>query len=211
MRTRLIVAALAFAAGAGFPGMAHAQICAGTAPHLTGEWVTLPYQMPINPITATLLRSGQVLIVAGSENDARNNSEGSESYRAALWDPAGIDQSSITVENSTTTCSAAARPTLPDGRALVVGGTSRLLFHRREPRLILRSADGAVRPVAEHGGWPLVRHCHDARRWAGHGVLRARPDRRHQQHRRDLRPEQRRRRVDSARSLPRSLRRSIRT
>ena len=128
MRTRLIVAALAFAAGAGFPGMAHAQICAGTAPHLTGEWVTLPYQMPINPINATLLRSGRVLIVAGSENDARNNSEGSESYRAALWDPAGIDQSSITVDELTYDVFCSGTATLPDGRALVVGGTSDYTF-----------------------------------------------------------------------------------
>ena len=108
--------------------MAHAQICAGTAPHLTGEWVTLPYQMPINPINATLLRSGRVLIVAGSENDARNNSEGSESYRAALWDPAGIDQSSITVDELTYDVFCSGTATLPDGRALVVGGTSDYTF-----------------------------------------------------------------------------------
>ena len=86
MRTRLIVAALALAAGAGLPGVAHAQQCSGNVPHVTGEWVTLPYQMPINPINATLLSTGRVLIVAGSENDAANNSEGSESYRAAVWE-----------------------------------------------------------------------------------------------------------------------------
>src|SRR4030095_12844955 len=89
MRSRLIVAGLALAAGAGLPGRAHAQQCNGNAPHVTGEWVTLPYQMTINPISVSLLRSGRVLIVAGSENDARNFSEGSESYRAALWDPTG--------------------------------------------------------------------------------------------------------------------------
>jgi len=33
---------------------------------------------------ATLLNTGQVLIVAGSENDARNNSPGAESYRDAI-------------------------------------------------------------------------------------------------------------------------------
>ncbi|HET9156547.1 MAG TPA: hypothetical protein VFN91_07770, partial [Myxococcaceae bacterium] len=95
MRSPLIVAALALAAGAGFPEVAHAQTCNTNVPHQTGEWVTLPYQMPINPINATLLRTGQVLIVAGSENDADNNSQGAESYRAALWDPTGASQSSI--------------------------------------------------------------------------------------------------------------------
>jgi hypothetical protein len=29
--------------------------------------------MPINPISATLMHTGKVLIVAGSENDASNN------------------------------------------------------------------------------------------------------------------------------------------
>jgi fibronectin type 3 domain-containing protein len=128
MRSRLIVAALALAAGAGFQGVAQAQTCAATVPHLTGEWVTLPYQMPINPISATLLRSGQVLIVAGSENDARNNSEGSESYRAALWDPTGPTQSSIVVEELTYDVFCSGTAALPDGRALVVGGTSDYSF-----------------------------------------------------------------------------------
>src|SRR5262245_38015552 len=99
MRSRLIVAVLALAASAGLPGVARAQQCNGNDPNVTGEWVTLPYQMPINPISATLLRSGRVLIVAGSENDAKNNSVGSESYRAAGWDPTGTDQSSIVVQN----------------------------------------------------------------------------------------------------------------
>ena len=54
MRTRLIVAALAFAAGAGFlPGMAHAQnLRRHRSPLLVAE-VTLPYQMP-SRINATL-------------------------------------------------------------------------------------------------------------------------------------------------------------
>ncbi|HET6981483.1 MAG TPA: hypothetical protein VFI53_05040, partial [Myxococcaceae bacterium] len=61
MRTRLIVALLALATSAAFPGAARAQTCNLNVPHQTGEWVTLPYQMPINPINATLLRTGQVL------------------------------------------------------------------------------------------------------------------------------------------------------
>src|SRR6185437_5746385 len=52
-----------------------AQTCTVNIPHIDGEWRTLPYLMPINPISATLLNTGRVLIVAGSENDAKNNSE----------------------------------------------------------------------------------------------------------------------------------------
>jgi hypothetical protein len=59
--------------------------------------VTQPYLMPINAISATLLHTGKILIVAGSENDADNYSTGGESYRAAVWDPSGTTESSITV------------------------------------------------------------------------------------------------------------------
>lgn len=73
------------------------QDCPDNIPHVTGTWTTLSYQMPVNPISATLLHTGEVLIVAGSENDADNYSTGGESYRAAVWDPSGTTESSITV------------------------------------------------------------------------------------------------------------------
>src|SRR5258708_36434328 len=99
-----------------------AQTCSANIPHIQGVWRTLPYLMPINPISATLLHTGQVLIVAGSENDANNNSTGAESYRNAIWDPTGTTQSSITVQqiNYDVFCSGTAA--LPDGRPLVIGG-----------------------------------------------------------------------------------------
>ena len=83
-QSRLIIALLVIMATACLPSVARAQACFINVPNVTGEWVTLPYQMPINPISATLLHTGKVLIVAGSENDARNNpgrnnSVGSES------------------------------------------------------------------------------------------------------------------------------------
>ena len=88
----------------------------------------LPYQMPINPISASLLPDGKVLIVAGSENDEHNNSKGSESYRAAIWDPTGTTESSIAVQDLTYDVFCSGTAALPDGRSLVVGGTSDYTF-----------------------------------------------------------------------------------
>src|SRR5262249_34020114 len=87
MRRDLSIAFVLLAVAFDLPPEARAQTCAANVPHVTGTWVTLPYQMPINPISATLMYTGKVLIVAGSENDAKNNSKGAESYRAAVWDP----------------------------------------------------------------------------------------------------------------------------
>jgi hypothetical protein len=127
-RSCFIIAALTIVATACLPSGVHAQTCAVNVPHVTGEWMTLPFQMPINPISATLLHTGQVLIVAGSENDASNHSTGSESYRSAIWDPSGATQSSVTVQNLSYDVFCSGTAALPDGRALVVGGTSDYSF-----------------------------------------------------------------------------------
>lgn len=125
---RLLVAVLSLLASSMIVSPARAQTCRINIPHLQGTWTTLPYLMPINPISATLLHTGQVLIVAGSENDARNNSSGSESYRNAVWDPTGTTESSITVQhiNYDVFCSGTA--VLPDGRPMVIGGTASYSF-----------------------------------------------------------------------------------
>jgi hypothetical protein len=83
--------------------------------HLVGEWRTLPYQMPINPIHAALLRTGKVLIVAGSENDPTITT-----YRAAVWD---TQAGTIAVQQVPWDLFCNAISFLPDGRALIVGGT----------------------------------------------------------------------------------------
>src|SRR5690349_5305522 len=54
---------------------------------VTGEWVTLPYTMPINPIHLGLLHTGKVLIVAGSENDPTELTE--KISKAAVWNLGG--------------------------------------------------------------------------------------------------------------------------
>ncbi len=101
--------------------------CPDNVPHITGTWTVLPYQMPINPISANLLPNGKMLIVAGSENDA-SNLEGPESYRAAVWDPTGTNESSISVQNLTYDVFCSGTAALFDGRSLIVGGTSDYSF-----------------------------------------------------------------------------------
>src|SRR5678816_4277849 len=102
--------------------------CLTNVPHVTGTWTVLPYQMPINPISANLLPNGKVLIVAGSEADASNHSSGAESYRAAVWDPTGTNESSISVQNLTYDVFCSGTAALFDGRSLIVGGTSDYSF-----------------------------------------------------------------------------------
>ena len=46
-----------------------------------GQWHTLPYLMPINPIHVALMNNGDVLIVAGSGNVATETN-----FQAAVWD-----------------------------------------------------------------------------------------------------------------------------
>jgi len=101
--------------------VAHAQTCISNVPHIDGQWQVLPYLMPINPISATLLHNGKILIVAGSENDY--DRQGAEYYRAAIWDPTGTDSSSIQVIDLSYDVFCSGTAVLPDGRALIVGGT----------------------------------------------------------------------------------------
>ena len=103
------------------PGVAQAQSCVSNVPHIDGVWQVLPYLMPINPISATLLHSGKILIVAGSENDF--DRQGADYYRAAIWDPTGTNSSSIQVIDLSYDVFCSGVAVLPDGRALIVGGT----------------------------------------------------------------------------------------
>src|ERR1700735_569952 len=64
---------------------AAAQTCSSNVPHVNGVWTTLPYLMPINPISATLMSDGKILIVSGSENDPDNDSGASQSYQSQTY------------------------------------------------------------------------------------------------------------------------------
>ena len=80
-----------------------------------GQWRTLSYTMPINPVHTALLYNGKVLIVSGSGNVAGNTN-----YQAALWDP---QAGTITTQPVAWDMFCNGMVVLPDGRPFVMGGT----------------------------------------------------------------------------------------
>lgn len=88
--------------------------------NVTGQWSTMHYLMPINPIHVGLLRTGKILVVAGSESDPTRWS--ARSYTAAVWD---LQAETIAVQNLTWDVFCNGMAFLPDGRALIIGGTER--------------------------------------------------------------------------------------
>jgi hypothetical protein len=80
-----------------------------------GQWQTLPYTMPINPVHAALLYNGKVLIVSGSGNVA-----GNPNFQAALWDH---QAGAITTQPVGWDMFCNGMVVLPDGRPFVMGGT----------------------------------------------------------------------------------------
>ncbi|WP_051945509.1 radical copper oxidase GlxA [Streptacidiphilus rugosus] len=87
-----------------------------------GSWSTLvlPGQFRVNAIHASLLRTGKVLIVAGSGNDTENFKAGR--FKTLLWDPVKETYKLIPTPDDMF-CSGHAQ--LPDGNLLVAGGTLR--------------------------------------------------------------------------------------
>ena len=80
-----------------------------------GQWTTLPYTMPINPIHVVLLYNGKVLIISGSGNVPSNLN-----YQSAVWDP---QAGTITTQPVNYDMFCNGMVVLPDGRPLIVGGT----------------------------------------------------------------------------------------
>ena len=85
-------------------------------PAAQGQWSTLPYLMPINPVHMALMNNGKVLIVSGSGNLPSNTN-----YAAATWDP---QAGTITTQPLGWDMFCNGMTILPDGRPFVVGGTA---------------------------------------------------------------------------------------
>src|SRR2546428_10617512 len=84
-------------------------------PNVQGQWTTLPYAMPINPVHVALLHTGKVLVVSGSGNVAGNTN-----YQAAIWDP---QANTISTQPVAWDMFCNGMVVLPDGRPFVMGGT----------------------------------------------------------------------------------------
>ncbi|GGK37585.1 hypothetical protein GCM10010124_32980 [Pilimelia terevasa] len=85
----------------------------------TGAWEVLPYQSPVRGIHAALLRTGKVLLIAGSGNDTGEFAKGR--FSTTLYDPRTGAFTSIPTP-ADLFCAGHAQ--LPDGRLLVLGGNA---------------------------------------------------------------------------------------
>ncbi|MFE9565499.1 galactose oxidase-like domain-containing protein [Streptomyces sp. NPDC006487] len=87
-----------------------------------GSWglIGLPEEHRINAMHAALLRTGKVLLIAGSGNDQRSFDKGS--FSTVLWDPKDDSFKKIPTPEDFF-CSGHSQ--LPDGQLLVAGGTAR--------------------------------------------------------------------------------------
>jgi hypothetical protein len=89
----------------------------GTSPQasITGQWITLPNLMPINPVHVGLMNTGNLLVVSGSGNVANNTN-----YQAAVFYTA---TGTVTTQPVTYDMFCSAMVILYDGRPLINGGT----------------------------------------------------------------------------------------
>jgi hypothetical protein len=87
-----------------------------------GHWslLNVPQNLRVNAIHAALLRTGKVLIIAGSGNDKKEFDAGK--FKTLLWDPE-TDKFKLIHTPSDMFC--AGHVFLPDGKLLIAGGTRR--------------------------------------------------------------------------------------
>jgi hypothetical protein len=96
---------------------------------VTGQWETLPYLMPINPIRISLMHTGKIVVVAGSENDPDNKTS-----KVAVWNPAtGV----ITVQELYWDVFCNGGCALTDGKIMIAGGTATYDAFTGLPRVAL--------------------------------------------------------------------------
>ncbi|WP_441245956.1 galactose oxidase-like domain-containing protein [Kitasatospora sp. McL0602] len=132
----LVVASMNAPAVLGFAGSQYHHYVINQAGYKAeyGHWqtVTLPTEFRINAIHATLLRTGKILIIAGSGNDQQ--SFDANTFKSLLWDPVKNTYKLVPTPKD---MFCGGHTALPDGRILVAGGTLRY-----------EALDGAVKKAA---------------------------------------------------------------
>ncbi len=132
----LVVASMNAPAVLGFAGSQYHHYAINQASYKAqyGHWQTVefPSEFRINAIHATLLRTGKILIIAGSGNNQSSFDAGT--FKSLLWDPV---RNTYKLVPTPADMFCGGHTTLPDGRVLVAGGTLRY-----------EALDGAVKKAA---------------------------------------------------------------
>jgi len=130
--------------------------------NLQGQWSTLPYLMPINPVHVALMHNGTVLVVSGSGNYPADFN--ANNLRAAVWDP---NANTINIQGVAWDMFCNGMVVLPDGRPFVVGGTLQYNpFHGQPKASVFDPASNTFADVQNmaHGRWyPTVTTLGDGR------------------------------------------------
>ena len=147
--------------------------------NVQGQWSTLPYLMPINPVHAALLSNGKVLVVAGSGNCPPSQSGcpsgppygPANNSGALLWDPVA---GSITQFSLSWDMFCNGMVLLQDGRALIDSGTIQYdPFHGQPKVAVFDPATNLFTDIQNmaHGRWyPTVLTLGDGRVMAFSGL-----------------------------------------
>jgi hypothetical protein len=100
-------------------GTAASAAAAALDPAVYGSWQRTSYQLPMRAIHATLLRTGKVLLLAGSGNQSSQFAAGT--FQAGLLDPTTGTYQAV---NPPYDMFCAGHAQLPNGNVLIVGGTA---------------------------------------------------------------------------------------
>lgn len=105
----------------GTPAAGAAPVAApvATATAANGSWSVTSTPSDVRAVHVTLLRTGKVLLVAGSGNSRTNFDAGT--FKTSVWDPS---TGNLTAVSTPWDAFCAGHVTLADGRVLVAGGTS---------------------------------------------------------------------------------------
>lgn len=114
---RLVGGSVAVAVGSALLAAACTPTTTIPAETTQGAWSVLPYPTPVRAIHATVLRTGNVLLVEGSGNDKTT----STTFKATVWNPTTGAFTPVTVPMD---LFCAGHTVLPDGRVLIMGGNS---------------------------------------------------------------------------------------